>query len=414
MPKKVDDRRKQNKRAKKRNSILKAFLMLIAMLVLAVGVFVGTVKLISPDFDFNALIPKKAVDFVSSLAIRDIELPQTTATTTAPTTTTQPYLDYLEHESFSLDANKKGASIGNILNGGKVEKDGDYFYHIVDGKGIYRFYVYNESFVSVYKTDDELSSLNAVGDYLYFINDTKHSLVRFNKRDAKMQTIMESINSVLMYDKIAYCINSNNQVAAIDVDKQDTYVLYTASAEEDVRIVGISDNNLFVTTKGDMYTKYLVIDLKGDDGVLEFKPMTLNSEMLSLVFDNGFMYYYQKQVDNSYNLVRQKFGSQKIITLVENATDTKPVIVDKNRLFYSEYKDKKLKMKELNMNSMKTKTMLSVSNVEADNSLIIQHGGEYDFIIGKKSGAGDKVYNASSNLTSSTNVMKFSKGSWSY
>ena len=58
--------------------------------------------------------------------------------------------------------------------------------------------------------------------------------------------------------------------------------------------------------------------------------------------------------------------------------------------------------------------MLSVKKATPEHELIFQHGGEYDFIIGKKNADGDKVYLASSFYTGSENIMKFKEGKWSY
>ncbi|MFR6512044.1 MAG: hypothetical protein ACLUP7_08115, partial [Eubacterium sp.] len=70
--------------------------------------------------------------------------------------------------------------------------------------------------------------------------------------------------------------------------------------------------------------------------------------------------------------------------------------------------------KEINMNNNKTKVMLTVNSVGESNTLKFYHGGEYDFIIGKKSDGGGRVYISSSNLTSSTDTMRFKNGKWSY
>ena len=82
-------------------------------------------------------------------------------------------------------------------------------------------------------------------------------------------------------------------------------------------------------------------------------------------------------------------------------------------MFYADLDGDKFKMFELNMNSEATKMMLYSGNITAGDDVFIQHGGEYDFIIGERSN-GDKIYRASSNLTGSSNVMTFGNGKWSY
>jgi hypothetical protein len=52
--------------------------------------------------------------------------------------------------------------------------------------------------------------------------------------------------------------------------------------------------------------------------------------------------------------------------------------------------------------------MLKSTELNSTDNIAFFHGGEYDFIIG------EGQYRASSNLTSSTNVMKFKDGKWSY
>ncbi|MCR5207042.1 MAG: hypothetical protein K6C14_01015, partial [Eubacterium sp.] len=104
------------------------------------------------------------------------------------------------------------------------------------------------------------------------------------------------------------------------------------------------------------------------------------------------------------------------VTLAEkvNVTSVYPV-VDKNRLFYaSAKKPENYNMYELNMNSGALKIMLGVTGVGEGNTLKIQHGDSYDFIIGKKSADGKKIYYGSGMYTGSTNVMSFKDGSWSY
>ncbi len=157
---------------------------------------------------------------------------------------------------------------------------------------------------------------------------------------------------------------------------------------------------------------YLCVPSVG--GTVEnFKADTANGEVTSLLMDSGFMYYYEKQADGTYNIVRQKYGSQKTVTLIEGTHLNKPVVVDQNKMFYADLDGDKFKMYELNMNSDTTKTMLYSGNVTSSDNVFIQHGGEYDFIIGELSN-GDKIYRASSNLTGSSNVMTFGDGKWSY
>lgn len=120
------------------------------------------------------------------------------------------------------------------------------------------------------------------------------------------------------------------------------------------------------------------------------------------------MYYYLQQNDGSYDLIRQKFGSEKTVTLLKNVNYQEPVVVDKNRMFYGVIDGGSFVLKELNMNTKDKRTMLTVSDVNDNDELLYYHGEEYDFVIGSD------VYKASSNLTSSARAMKFGANGWKY
>ena len=114
----VDNKRKKKKRKKKKGGFGKVLLVIIAAGLLSV-------KYVFTDFYFSSVLQNKEVaDFVDENIIGRT----TTTTTTVPreTTTeatTPPQVSYLEHSDFEFEAAKKGAMIGNLLNGGKVDKD---------------------------------------------------------------------------------------------------------------------------------------------------------------------------------------------------------------------------------------------------------------------------------------------------
>ena len=182
-----------------------------------------------------------------------------------------------------------------------------------------------------------------------------------------------------------------------------------------MNFVGISLDRVFVSVTGsDGTVEYYTVQNAANSTAVKFKSDSADGEIKSLQLENGYMYYYQRRDDGSYDLIRQKFGSEKTVTLLEGATTTDYVTVDSNRVYYSDFDGSKYRMKEINMNNNKTKVMLTVNSVGESNTLKFYHGGEYDFIIGKKSDGGGRVYISSSSLTSSTDTMRFKNGKWSY
>lgn len=410
----VDSKRKKKKRKKKKGGFGKALLVIIAIIVILIAAALALVKYVFTDFYFASVLPgNEAAEFVDENIIGRTTTELATVpkeTTTEQTTLSQ--VSYLDHSDFEFEAGKKGAFLGNLLNGGKVDKDNGIVYHIVDGRGIYSFSPESESYSCVYKSGDTLSSFNIRGDYFYFVNESDHALYKVTKSGKNLAKVADNVALAYIYDVTAYCVSTNNEVVAVNTQDFTSTVLYSGYGNK-VALIGISLDRVFFTSEDSLgNTEYLCVLSTGGE-VENFRADTKNGEETSMVMENGFMYYYQKQADGTYNIIRQKYGSQKTVTLVEGLGINKPVIVDQNKMFYADLDGDKFKFFELNMNSDSTKMMLYSGNITSGDDVFAQHGGEYDFIIGTRSN-GDKIYRASSNLTGSSNVMTFGDGKWSY
>lgn len=413
----IDAERLKRQKARKRKKAAKRFLTVIGLIVVAVVVFFVTVKICAPDFDFKTLIPDSLIQTLGADSDK-----KTSADTTASPASTQPTTQkpkdkinsYLPAEDFAFKTSVQGNHIGNLLNGGKVGTDMTYIYHIVNGEGIYRFEPNGETYAKSYSTSDDISSLNLRGEYFYFVNNGDNCLYQLPKGTAKTKKLAENVKFAYVYDSTVYYITADNSVCTMSVKEQTPTVLYS-SDDNEMNFVGISLDRVFVSvTMSDGTVEYYTVQNSANATAVKFRDDSANDEIKSLQLENGYMYYYQRTDDGSYDLIRQKFGSEKTVTLLENATTTDYVTVDSNRVYYSDFDGSKYRMKEINMNNNKTKTMLTVNSVGDSNTLKFYHGGEYDFIIGKKSDGGDKVYVSSSNLTSSTDVMRFKNGKWNY
>jgi hypothetical protein len=380
--------------------------MIIAMIVVAISAFVITVKVMQPDYDFSQLIPQKAVDYVSENVLNKVTTTESTAEAVSnTTTTTEQTLTYLDFDNFDFNTSVQGNYMGNILNGGKVATDFTYIYHIVNGKGIYRFNPTSEDYTLFYKTSDKLSSLNLRGDYFYFVNDSDKNLYKMQKGSSNPKKIAENVKYAYVYDSTVYFVTNDNKLCTMDV-KQLTPVTAYYSSDYELDLIGVSLDRIFfsVTDEYNDIVEFKTVDNYAHQSAVDFRDDTKIGDIKYPVMENGFLYYYEKQSDLSYNLCRQKFGSQNAVTLVENVQANDYVTVDSNRLYYSKTESGKYKMIEFNMNSKKSKTLIAAKTDDAN----YYHGGEYDFIIG------DGAYSASCVYTSSTNVMKFKNGKWKY
>ena len=399
----------KRKKKNKKMGAGKVFLLIIALIVLALASFLGTIKLLVPDYDFKALLPEKAISVFKGE--EEAKAPETTQTTTKKAVPERKMLDYLEDEEFKFDEGKKGNYIGNLLNGGKVGNDGSYIYHIVDGKGIYRFAPSSESYSLYYKTEHTLCSLNLRGDYLYFVDETDGKLCKLQKGASSPKTIAENVKFVYVYDTKVYYITNDNSLCLMDAKELVPETLYY-SADNELQFIGISKKRVFFSVYDTINLEFLTIDNEAKEKVCSFREATDYRHNTGFAMENGYLYYIERNTESGegHFVVRQKFGSQKTFELAKTKTNCCYPVVDKNRLFYAELSDDKLAVKEYNMNSKASKTMLKSDKFEgsAIDEASFFHGGEYDFIIG------GGTYKASSNLTGSTNVMRFKDGKWKY
>lgn len=404
----LENRRAKRIKKKKRKKAKKIFLTVISLLIVCIAVFVITIKVMKPDYDFSKLIPGSVVSLVDR-EIKNVVPADDTSTSPTTQTTTKPMMNYIEFENFNFNTSKQGNYLGNLSGGGKVGTDLTYIYYIVDGKGIYRLNPNTEDYALFYSSADTLGSINLRGDYIYFVNESTNELCKLQKGKKEPRTVAENVKFAYVYDSNVYFVTVDNSLCTMDV-KTLTPVTVYHSADGELNFVGISlDRVFFTVTDSDGTVNYLTIDNFAHKSYSYFRESTYPGEIVSLQIENGFMYYYQLQDDGTYDLCRQKYGSDKIITLIEDVTVTQPVVVDSNRLYYSELDDDTFRMKELNMNSGDTKTLLKVSGADRNNLPSIQHGWEYDFIIG----AGK--YSASCVYTSSTNVMSLNDNkNWEY
>lgn len=400
----VDSQRKKrkSKKKKKKLGIGASTLLFISFIVLFLAGGVAGLSYFAPEVA-DTIAPVKYVkdNYITPTT--------TTTTTTLPptTTTTTQLMDYIEHNEFEMKAGNEGNFVGNIVNGGKVGFDAYVTYHIVDGKGIYRFDPNTEDYKRIVESKSVLSSLNLRGSYIYYVNDEEHTFIRRSKDKDDAHTIAENVRLAYIYDKTAYYITIDNRICAMDLDSMEAHTIY--SAEDEMDFVGISKSRVFVTIRNfDGSVSYRTIAIDDEDDVAAFRDDTAEDKLLYMTMENGFMYYFELQNDGSYDLIRQKFGSQKTVTLVENVTYPAPVVVDMNKVYFSIVDGDKFKLRELNMNTGDEKTMLSSSLPQENEKMMFFHADEYDFIIGTD------VYRGSSNLTSSANVMKFKDGKWKY
>ncbi len=415
----ADSKRSKRKKKKKERKALKGFMVFLAMVVVGLAVFVGTVKFLSPDFDFSSLVPKPAYTFFDEkiMGHTTTTTTQKTTVTTTETTTAEPTtaerIDYLEFEEFKMNTERQGNAMGNLMNGGQVATDYSYIYHIASS-GIYRMNPETEDYSRIYETKNKLSSLNLRGDFLYFVDETAHELLKLQKGSSEPAHIAKDVKLAYVYDNKIFYVTTNNEICYMSIDKMSPVTLYSSGSSE-MRLVGISLNRVFFAVKNTAgKIDYLTVEL--DDKTGAAAPFRDSDEGTDskLVMENGFMYYYKPNTDGSYSVCRQKFGSKEEVTLAEDSDGSCYIEVDGNRLFYPEFKENKFMLTEINMNSGDSRYLMTINDVQREHQLRYFHSYQYDFVIGKTAENGKDIYRAGCVYTGSTHFMKFNKGTWTY
>lgn len=426
-------RRKRQKARKKRRR-KKNFLSALTVVIVLLSAFVITIKICNPDFDYSTLIPKAPIDKIADFVNEDILGKTTTTepqTTAKPTTTQRPVnsadYDYAEFDEFAFDTALQGNQIGNLLNksNGTVTYSSRYIYYSIANKGIYRFEPVEEKNSKLIADDYNFTYLNVLGDYLYAI-ENGNTLVRIAVAGASKMNIADNVRFVYLYNDKLYYIGTDNTVGFIDTESLERTVLYTAQADKQVFFAGISLSRVFFVLYdgvGETYNEYITVSTTDKTDKKYFRTDSKGGEIINLQLEGGFMYFYQRQSDGSYSLCRQKFGSEKVVTLLENCNMTDYPVVCANRLYFTEYDiDKnRIKARELNMNSSDIKTMLTMPDADTNGSVAVGYGYQYVFLTGSKSGENgvpndDFAFRGSCIYTSSSgdNTLRFKDGKLVY
>lgn len=418
--------RRKRQKARKRKKQRKNFLVFISVVIIVLAAFVITIKICNPDFDFSSLIPREKTQQVVKFVNEDIlkkttEQPSTTKkpTTTQPVTKSADY-DYTQFSDFAFDTALQGNQIGNLLNSsnGCVTYSSSYIYYSISGKGIYRFEPTNEKNSKVNVNNYNFKCLNVLGDYIYAVDADTNVLKKSQITGGDMVNVSENISFAYLYNDKIYYVGSDNTVGYINTSDFSKTVLFTGQGDKTISFAGISLSRIFLVQHDNVadYNEYITIAIDDKNDKKYFMDDTKGDSIVNLQLECGFMYYYQKQSDGSFNLCRQKFGSENIVTLVEGCNITDYPVVYANRLYYTERDGSKIKAKELNMNSLEVKTMVSVSNTDDSSSVGVGYGYQYVFLTGERTAGGERVFAGSCIYTSSSkdNTLTFKDGKLKY
>lgn len=414
-------RKKRNKNKKKKKAG-KVFLIAVSIIVLAVSAFFITLKVCNPAFEIKSLISQDKAEQVVRFVKEDIFNQTTTTTmpTTKPTTTRPPNYDYAEFSDFAFDTSLQGNQIGNLLNQthGAVTFSSAYDYYSIAGDGIYRFEPNDESNAKVRNGRLNASYLNVLGDFIYYVDTDSHKLMRSRNIGGDDTVVSENISFAYLYNDKIYVIGTDNTVGYITIGDFQKTVLYTANQNKKLSFVGISLSRIFFTQYDDTTKKYEYITVSTSDKSDRqfFRDETTQGEIVNLELEGGYFYYYEKQNNGSYNLIRQKFGSEKTVTLLKGCSLTDYPVIYANRLYYTALNNGYLQARELNMNSMETKTMVNMGKADNTATAGVGFGYQYIFLFGKPSSAASNEYRGSNIYTSSStqNTIAFHNGAWHY
>lgn len=416
--------RKKRQRARKRKKFRKYFLITVSIIVLAMAAFLITMKLCNPDFDLKSIIPQDKIVQTVAFVKEDVFKITTTTTTTQPTTkptTTRPAnYDYAPFSDFGFDTSMQGNQVGNLLNNtnGSVTYNSNYIYYSIANSGLYRFEPEGETNAALITGNYNFKCLNILDENIYFVDSDSHKLKRAGTTGKNAVDVADNIDFAYLYNDKIYFIGSDNSVGYIDTSDLNKTVLYSAGNDKQLKFVGISLSRVFFTEYDSTKNTYEYITVLIDDkNDRQYFMDTSNGDMIkNLQLECGYFYYYKRQADNTHDLIRQKFGSEKTVTLLEDCSLTDYPVIYANRLYYTAKSSNNIQARELNMNSLENKNMLTLFNTDDTASVGVGYGYKYVYLFGKPSSSSDYSYRGSCIYTSAStdNTIYFSSGSWHY
>lgn len=416
--------RKKRIRARKMKKVRKTVLLIIGILILAFASFLITMKLCNPDFDIDSIVPKSEVeqffDNFNDIVYEKVDV-RTTTTTTKPTTTARAAnYDYSQFSDFEFDTSLQGNQLGNLLNktNGCVTYNASYIFYSIDGDGLYRFEPESESNAALNTGGHNYKCLNILGENIYYIDSDSHKLVRALTNGKNQKVIAENIDFAYLYNDKIFFTSVDNAIGFINLNDNKKTILYKAEDNKTLKFVGISLTRIFFTTynKTTNNNEYITISLSNRADRQFFADDSKGDLIVNMQLECGYFYYYEKQNDSTYNLVRRKFGSDKKVTLLKSCNITDYPVVYANRLYYTAQSSGNIQARELNMNSMTDKNMLTVFDASPDGSIGVGYGYQYVYLFGSPEKNRDRVYKGSCIYTSAStdNTITFVNGSWSY
>ena len=421
--KKRAEQRKKRRKANKRKQIGKNFLIFFSILIIAVAAFLITMKICDPDFTISGIIPQgtqdkvqQAAAFVKEDIFKQTTTVPTTQTTTKPTTAKPKNYDYDSFDEFAFDTSLQGNQVGNLLNksNGAVTYSSSYIYYSIAGSGLYRFEPNSETYAKLVVNNYNFICLNVLGDYIYMVDKDSHKLKKAQIIGGDMVNVADNIDFAYLYNDRIYYIGTDNSVGYIHLDSMEKTELYKAGADKKVKFVGISLSRIFFTTYDDVskYYEYLTVSLKDKSDRRYFMRDSKNDDIINVQLECGYFYFYKKQADGTYNLCRQKFGSEQVVTLLETCSLTDYPVVYANRLYYCAVDGSKIQAREYNMNSKDDKLMVYSNNPDDIKSIGVGYGYQYVFLFGSSQGLykGSCIYTSASN----DNAISFKNGKWQY
>lgn len=423
--------KKKSNKEKKKISIGRVILNVIGVIILCLTAFLITLKICNPDFKLDALIPQGVQDVYKPVVnyFREELFDITTQTeksttsavqTTKPTTTRGKNLNYIEFSDFAFDTSLQGNQIGNLLNNsdGSVTFSAAYGYFSIMGDGIYRFEPNNETNAGVKNGEFSLKYLNVLGDYIYYVDADTDKLMRSKNFGGDDTEVANNIEFAYLYGDKIYFVGTDNTVGYVTTKDFERVDLYSPTLQKDVKFIGISLSRVFFSeydATADTY-QYITVNLNDSKDKQYFRDDTKGDEIINIQLEGGYFYYYQKQDNGFYNLIRQKYGSDKSVTLLEKCSLTDYPVIYANRLYYTQLTDGKIFARELNMNSMADKVMLFVNDSNETQNVGVCFGYQYIFLAGTPKSDAKRICMASSIYTSSSdnNTISFNNGKWSY
>jgi len=206
----------------------------------------------------------KAQELVNSIQKQGIDIPMNVLGYFAPNLNidikSQEQEENFEEYSETI-VNKQGNTLWNLRNGGLIAHQGDWIYYAnpEDNNKLYKCKLDHSSKTKI--CADIVNSINAIGDWIYYIRDKKAIYKIKSNGTNKTEILFEEFSYIYVIKDWIYCVKTQSDMFGINSNTTVVKIKVDGSAREELSyvedLIYIEENYIYYRNR---FTKFYKLD----------------------------------------------------------------------------------------------------------------------------------------------------------